>query len=56
LIIYDPDETVLPPQHPRWLEDRIPNATLMTTSTLGHRASDEDPDPDRRHMYGWLTG
>jgi pimeloyl-ACP methyl ester carboxylesterase len=56
LIIYDPDETVLPPQHPRWLGDRIPDATLMTTSTLGHRASDEDPDPDRRHMYRWLTG
>ena len=56
LIVYDPDETVLPPQHPRWLGDRIPDATLMTTSTLGHRASDEDPDPDRRRMYGWLTG
>ena len=55
LIIYDPDETVLPPQHPLWLRDRIPDAALRTTSTLGHRASDQDPDPDRRRMYGWLT-
>jgi pimeloyl-ACP methyl ester carboxylesterase len=26
-IFYDPDETVLPPQHPRWLAEHIPNST-----------------------------
>lgn len=56
LIVYDPDETVLPPQHAGWLSEHIPNATLMATSTLGHRASNDDPDPDRRRMYGWLSG
>jgi pimeloyl-ACP methyl ester carboxylesterase len=56
LIVYDPDETVLPPQHARWLAEHIPNSTLMTTSTLGHRASGEDPDPDRRRLYRWLAG
>lgn len=54
-IFYDPDETVLPPQHPRWLAEHIPNATLVVTPTLGHRASDEDPLPDLRRMYGWLA-
>jgi pimeloyl-ACP methyl ester carboxylesterase len=54
LIVYDPNETVLPPQHAHWLRDRVPNATLMTTSTLGHRNSGEDRVPDLRRMYGWL--
>jgi pimeloyl-ACP methyl ester carboxylesterase len=56
LIVYDPDESVLPPQHPQWLGEHIPNATLMTTSTLGHRDSGEDRVPDLRRMYGWLAG
>lgn len=55
-IFYDPFETVLPPQHPQWLADHIPNSTLVITHTLGHRASDEDPTPDLRQMYGWLAG
>lgn len=54
-IFYDPDETVLPPQHPRWLAEHIPNSTLVVTPTLGHRASDEDKTPDLRRMYGWLA-
>jgi pimeloyl-ACP methyl ester carboxylesterase len=54
-IFYDPDETVLPLQHPRWLAEHIPNSTLVITRTLGHRASDEDPTPDLRRMYGWLA-
>jgi pimeloyl-ACP methyl ester carboxylesterase len=54
-IVYDPDETVLPPQHPRWLAEHIPNSTLVVTHTLGHRASDDDPLPDLKRMYGWLT-
>lgn len=55
VIVYDPDETVLPPQHPRWLAEHIPNSTLVVTHTLGHRASDDDPLPDLKRMYGWLT-
>jgi pimeloyl-ACP methyl ester carboxylesterase len=55
VIFYDPDETVLPPQHPRWLAEHIPNSTLVVTHTLGHRASDDDPIPDLKRMYGWLT-
>jgi pimeloyl-ACP methyl ester carboxylesterase len=54
-IFYDPDETVLPPQHPLWLADHIPDSILIITHTLGHRASDEDPIPDLRRMYGWLA-
>jgi pimeloyl-ACP methyl ester carboxylesterase len=54
-IFYDPDETVLPPQHPTWLGEHIPNSTLVITPTLGHRSSDEDPTPDLRRMYGWLA-
>ena len=54
-IFYDPDETVLPPQHPAWLAKHIPNSTLVITPTLGHRASDDDPTPDLRRMYGWLA-
>jgi pimeloyl-ACP methyl ester carboxylesterase len=56
IIFYDPDETVLPPQHPQWLADHIPNSSLTITHTLGHRASGEDPTPDLRRMYGWLAG
>jgi pimeloyl-ACP methyl ester carboxylesterase len=55
-IFYDPDETVLPAQHPQWLADHIPNSTLTITHTLGHRASGEDRTPDLRRMYGWLAG
>lgn len=55
-IFYDPDETVLPPQHPQWLGDHIANSILIITHTLGHRASDDDPIPDLRRMYGWLAG
>jgi pimeloyl-ACP methyl ester carboxylesterase len=54
-IFYDPDETVLPPQHPQWLAKHIANSTLVVTPTLGHRASDEDRTPDLRRMYGWLA-
>ena len=54
-IFYDPDETVLPPQHPRWLAEHIPNSTLFVTPTIGHRATGEDPIPDLRRMYGWLA-
>jgi pimeloyl-ACP methyl ester carboxylesterase len=54
-IFYDPDETVLPPQHPRWVAEDIPNATLVITPTIGHRNSGEDPVPDLRRMYGWLA-
>lgn len=55
-IFYDPEETVLPPQHPLWLAEHIPNSTLAITHTLGHRASGEDRTPDLRRMYGWLAG
>jgi pimeloyl-ACP methyl ester carboxylesterase len=55
LIFYDPQETVLPAQHPKWLAEHIPNATLTITHTLGHRASGEDKTPDLRRMYGWLA-
>lgn len=55
-IFYDPEETVLPPQHPRWLAQHIPNSTLVVTHTLGHRASGGDKTPDLRRMYGWLAG
>ena len=55
-IFYDPDETVLPPQHPLWLAEHIANSTLVITRTLGHRASDEDKIPDLKRMYGWLAG
>lgn len=55
-IFYDPDETVLPPQHPHWLAQHIPDSTLVITHTLGHRASGEDKTPDLRRMYGWLAG
>ena len=54
-IFYDPDETVLPPQHPHWLAEHIPNSTLVITPTLGHRHTDEDRVPDLTRMYGWLT-
>ena len=54
-IFYDPEETVLPPQHPRWLAEHIPNSTLEITHTLGHRPTHEDKTPDLRRMYGWLT-
>ena len=55
-VFYDPDETVLPAQHPRWLAEPIPNSILAITHALGHRASDEDCTPDLRCMYGWLAG
>ena len=55
-IFYDPDETVLPPQHARWLAEHIPNSSLAVTHTLGHRASGEDRTPDLKRMYGWLAG
>lgn len=55
-IFYDPDETVLPPQHPLWLAEHIPNSTLTITHTLGHRASGQDKTPDLKRMYQWLTG
>ena len=54
-IFYDPDETVLPLQHPTWLAEHIPNSTLVMAPTLGHGASGEDPIPDLRRMYGWLA-
>ncbi len=54
-ICYDPDETVLPRQHPRWLAEHIPNATLVVTPTLGHGHAGEDPTPDLKRMYGWLA-
>lgn len=54
-IFHDPEETVLPPQHPQWLAQHIPNSTLVITHTLGHRASGEDKTPDLRRMYGWLA-
>ena len=54
-IFYDPEETVLPPQHPRWLAENIPGSTLVITPTLGHRHTGEDRTPDLRRMYGWLT-
>ena len=54
-MIYDPDGTVLPPPHARWLAEHIPNSTLMVMHTLGHRATDDDPLPDLRRMYGWLA-
>lgn len=50
---YDPDEKVLPAQHSRWLADAIPNATLVTTSALGH-GSAGDPKPDWNRLYKWL--
>ena len=55
-IFYDPDETVLPAQHARWLAEHIPNSSLAITHTLGHRASSEDPTPDLKRMYEWLAG
>jgi pimeloyl-ACP methyl ester carboxylesterase len=55
VIFYDPDETVLPPQHPTWLAEHIPNSELVVTPTLGHRATDDDPTPDLKRMYGWLA-
>lgn len=55
-LFYDPDEAVLPPQHPQWLAEHISNSTLVVTHTLGHRASSEDRTPDLRRMYGWLAG
>ena len=55
-IFYDPDETVLPAQHARWLAEHIPNSSLAITHTLGHRASGEDRTPDLKRMYGWLAG
>lgn len=55
-IFYDPDETVLPPQHAQWLAAHIPNSSLAVTHTLGHRASGEDRTPDLKRMYGWLAG
>lgn len=54
-IFYDPDETVLPPQHPRWLAEHIRNSTLVVSPTLGHRQTGEDRTPDLRRMYGWLA-
>jgi pimeloyl-ACP methyl ester carboxylesterase len=50
---YDPDETVLPHQHAEWLADTIPDATLITTSALGH-GSEGDPKPDWSRLYSWL--
>lgn len=55
-IFYDPDETVLPVQHPLWLAEHIPNSTLTITHTLGHRDSGEDRTPDLRRLYSWLVG
>lgn len=55
-IFYDPDETVLPPQHALWLAEHIPNSSLTITHTLGHRASGKDKRPDLKRMYGWLVG
>ena len=54
-IWYDPDEKVLPAQHGHWLADAIPNATLVTTSALGH-GSQGDPVADWRRLYAWLIG
>lgn len=54
-IFYDPEETVLPPQHPLWLAEHIPNSVLTITHTLGHRPGG-DRVPDLRRMYGWLAG
>jgi pimeloyl-ACP methyl ester carboxylesterase len=55
-IFYDPDETVLPPQHAQWLAEHIPHSSLVVTHTLGHRSSGEDRTPDLKRMYGWLAG
>lgn len=55
-IFYDPEETVLPPQHSRWLAEHIAHASLAITHTLGHRPSGADRTPDLRRMYGWLAG
>ena len=54
-IFYDPDETVLPRQHPTWLAEHIPNSILVVTPTLGHGHSGEDRTVDFRRMYGWLA-
>lgn len=54
-IFYDPEETVLPAQHPRWLGEHIPNSILVVAPTLGHGGRGEDKTPDLRRMYGWLA-
>jgi pimeloyl-ACP methyl ester carboxylesterase len=55
-IFYDPDETVLPPQHAQWLAEHIAHASLAITHTLGHRSSGGDRTPDLKRMYSWLAG
>jgi pimeloyl-ACP methyl ester carboxylesterase len=54
-IFYDPEETVLPVQHPLWLGEHIRNSILVIAPTLGHGGRDDDPTPDLTRMYGWLA-
>lgn len=54
-IFFDPDESVLPAQHPRWLADHIPNSTLVVAPTLGHGHAGEDRTADLKRMYEWLS-
>jgi pimeloyl-ACP methyl ester carboxylesterase len=54
-IFYDPEETVLPLQHPRWLGEHILNSILVVAPTLGHGGRGDDKTPDLRRMYGWLA-
>lgn len=52
-IWYDPDEKVLPHQHAEWLASQMPQATLIATAALGHRALGS-PNADWGRLYSWL--
>jgi pimeloyl-ACP methyl ester carboxylesterase len=54
VILYDPEETILPRQHGEWLASHIKGSTLEVSTALGHRQLG-DPRPDWTRMYQWLV-
>jgi pimeloyl-ACP methyl ester carboxylesterase len=54
LILYDPEETVLPRQHAEWLASHIKGSVLEISTALGHRQLG-DPRADWTRMYQWLV-
>jgi pimeloyl-ACP methyl ester carboxylesterase len=53
LILYDPEETILPRQHGEWLASHIKGSVLEISTALGHRQLG-DPRPDWTRLYKWL--